>query len=142
MSNQWQKANLLPRYYSKSAKSIGNLAGHFRIMTFEFGHDPSLINTSTNPPTLSSYDSGRNDTPNKFYTGAFASGDVVYNESDGRLLFKCRMPENTLTEPKEHSLTVLRDADGDVVAVSVDLPDWVAPDEGVETHPFINFPLS
>lgn len=140
MSDEWQKANLLPRFYEKNAKSIGGITSQFKIVKFEFGHDPDLIDDGTNPPTLTPYSGDRNDTPGKFYEGTLDADDIVYSE--GRLLFKCRMPENTVSEPKQYSLTILRDNDGDVVAASVDLPDWVSPDEGIETHPYINFPMN
>lgn len=138
MTNVYQIATLLPRFYEKNAQSIGNLDGHFKITRYDFGHDPSLIDNSTTPPTPKPYLGSRNDTPNKFYTGTFQSGDVIY--TNGRLLFKCRMAKGELSTSKEYSLTVLRDADGDAVAVSVDLPGWVTPAEAIETHPFINFP--
>ena len=141
MNTTWQIAAILPRFYEKNAKSLGGIVGQFKIISYEFGHDSELVDASTSPPTLRPYDAARNDTPGKFYAGDFGSGDVIYNE-DGRLLFKCSMPENAISEPVQYSLTVLRDMDGDAVAVSVDLPDWVVPAEGVETHPYLNFPVS
>lgn len=92
-------------------------------------------------PALSPFDPAGTDIKNVFYEGTInPSEDVVW--ANGRLLFRCIMPENTLSEPKQYSQTGLYDADGDLVAVSIDLPDWVTPEEGINTHPYVNFPIS
>ena len=137
----WQIAQLLPRFYEKNALAIGGIASPFKIVKFKFGHDPLLIDDTVSPPGLRPFNESENDIKNVFFEGEFkVSEDVVW--SDGRLLFRCIMPENTLSEPKPYSLTGLYDDDGDFIAVSVDLPDWVTPEEGVNTHPYIIFPIS
>lgn len=135
----WQIAELLPRFYEKNALSIGGKAPQLLVSSFKFSHDESLIDRSTNPPTLKRFPPSKNTVENAFYEGTFSSDDIIY--SDGRLMFRSLMSENTLSAPKEYSLTTLHDQDGDIVAVSVDLPDWVTPSEGINTHPYINFPI-
>ncbi|MFW1197768.1 hypothetical protein ACEWBU_23190 [Vibrio parahaemolyticus] len=137
----WQIAELLPRFYEKNALSIAGLASQFKIVKFKFGHDPLLVDDSQTPPALSPFDPAGTDIKNVFYEGTInPSEDVVW--ANGRLLFRCIMPENTLSAPKQYSQTGLYDADGDLVAVSIDLPDWVTPEEGINTHPYVNFPIS
>lgn len=137
----WQIAELLPRFYEKNALSIAGLAKQFKIVKFKFGHDPLLVDDSQNPPALSPFKPAENDIKNVFYEGTInPAEDIVW--ANGRLLFRCIMPENTLSEPKQYSQTGLYDDDGDLVAVSIDLPDWVTPEEGVNTHPYVNFPIS
>ncbi|PWY32279.1 hypothetical protein [Vibrio vulnificus] len=137
----WQIAELLPRFYEKNALSIAGLAKQFKIVKFKFGHDPLLVDDSKTPPALSSFNAAENDIKNVFFEGTInPAEDVVW--ANGRLLFRCIMPENTLSEPKQYSQTGLYDDDGDLVAVSIDLPDWVTPEEGINTHPYVNFPIS
>ncbi|MCD9516410.1 MULTISPECIES: hypothetical protein [Photobacterium] len=138
-NSPWQIAELLPRFYKKNALSIGGKAPQLIVSSFKFSHDESLISRATNPPTLKRFPPNKNTVENVFYENKFNSDDIIYSE--GRLMFRCIMAENTLSSPREYSLTTLHDQDGDIVAVSVDLPDWVTPGEGVNTHPYINFPI-
>lgn len=136
----WQIAELLPRFYEKNALSIAGKAPHFKIVKFKFGHDPALVDTTTTPPTLTKFNPAHTDIKNVFHEGTFAADDIIW--SNGRLMFRCVMPENTLSAPKQYSQTGLYDANDNLIAVSIDLPDWITPEEGVTTHPYINFPLS
>lgn len=135
----WQRAMLLPRYYQKNAYSIAGLTPQFQITHFQLGHDPNLVDESTSPPTLKTFDPSLNQLDNVFYEATFKPGDIVF--ANGRLLFKCVMPEGAIAEPAKYSLTGLIDQEGDLIALSLDLPDWVTPTEGVRIHPYINFPI-
>ncbi|CCO46642.1 conserved hypothetical protein [Vibrio nigripulchritudo SOn1] len=140
-SSAWQLAKLLPRFYEKNALSICGKASHFKITTFKFGHDPKYVNESKSPPELVAFDENENTISNIFYTGTLdPNTDVVW--SNGRVLFRCEMPKGGVSSPSKFSLTGLFDNDGDLVAVSVDLPDWVTPDESLDVHPYIQFPIA
>ncbi|MCX4030456.1 hypothetical protein [Spartinivicinus marinus] len=138
-NNTWQRALLLPRYYEKNAHSIAGLSSQFQIKKFQLGHDPELIDETTNPPGLRTFDTALNQLANVFYEAPFKPGDIVF--ANGRLLFKCVMPEGAIAAPAKYSLTGLIDQEDDLIAVSLDLPDWVTPTEGVRIHPYINFPI-
>ncbi|MBT2909450.1 hypothetical protein PL84_02515 [Vibrio anguillarum] len=136
----WQIAELLPRFYEKNALSIAGLTEQFKINKFKFGHDPLLVDDSKTPPALSRFNPDDNDIKNVFYEGTLnPAEDIIW--ANGRLMFRCLMAENTLSEPKQYSQTGLY-WDNELVAVSIDLPDWVTPEEGINTHPYINFPIS
>lgn len=134
----WQIAELLPRFYEKNALAIAGKSPQLLIKSFKFSHDESLVDRGFNPPKLSRFPPSKNTVENVFYAGNFDDENIIYSE--GRLMFRCIMPENTITDPAQYSVTTLHDQDGDIIAASVDLPDWVTPNEGVNTHPYINFP--
>ena len=135
----WQIATLLPRFYEKNALAIGGKISQLKIVKCKFSHDESLIDRTTNPPTLKPFPEQKNTLENVFFEKTFTAEDILF--SQGRLLFKCHMPESTLSKPAEYSLTTLHDEDDDIMAVSVDLPDWVTPGQDINTHPYINFPI-
>ena len=138
--DSWQVAEIMPRFYELTALGAGGLGSPFKIAKFKFGHDPALVNESGDVPSLRNIPDDMRDIANVFYEKNFnIKTDVIY--SKGRLLFRCRMPEKAVTAPQKHSLTGLYDTNDNLVAISLDLPDWITPSDSGDVHLYINYPF-
>ena len=136
----WQRAQVLQRFYDLNAVSIGGIGEHFQIVKFRFGYDPTLVDETPVPPILYDIPTNLESIPNVFYEGTFdPARDIAYG--NGRLLFRCLMPKNAVIEPHQYSITGLYDQNDNLVVVSLDLPDWITPEDNINTHLFINFPF-
>lgn len=128
----WQEAVLLPKFYEKSALSASGLGDRFRLSEFGLGY--GLVDESTEPPTIEDIPCDLDAVPQEFYRQDLEKDDFVF--ADGRLLIRMT-PTVRVDEPHKFSVTGIYDQDGDLVAVSVDLPDWVTPAEMLHLNGYI-----
>ncbi|EKQ3696062.1 hypothetical protein QRC94_003767 [Vibrio vulnificus] len=140
MSGAWQVAILLPMFYEKVGKSAGGISRHFQFSTFKLGHDPDLIDETGSTAFIKDIsDMSALTIKNVFYVGNIVPENVAWD--NGRLIMKLEMPAGEISEPKRHSQTGIYDLDDDLIAVAIDLPDWLTPTEPFEIRPYINFPV-
>ena len=133
-SDSWQEAVLLPKFYEKSALSASGL--HTRFVLSKFGLGYGLVDESTTPPTIQDIPCDLDKVPEEFFTQELEKDDFVF--TDGRLLIRMT-PTVRVDEPHKFSVTGIYDQDDDLVAVSVDLPDWVTPAEMLHLNGYITY---
>lgn len=131
----WKGAKLMPRFYDGIAKSlIPGVDGNCQKITkFKFGY--GFIDESAAPPEILDIPDDLEDIPNALFEGV---PDLTY--SDGRILARCRMPQGSVTEPRQYSLTGLYNDSDQLIAVTIDLPSWLVPSDMHTVYSYIDFP--
>lgn len=132
-ATNWQSAKIMPRFYDSIAEAMVGEGGCRKIVKFKMGY--GYVDEGVSPPEVQDVEDGLADIPGVFFEGV---PDLTYR--DGRILARCHMPDGSVTEPKPYSLTGLYDDMDNLVAVSVDLPAWVAPSNRHTTFTYIDFP--
>lgn len=129
----WKSAKIMPRFYNSIARAMIGEGGCRKIATFKMGY--GYLDDTVSPPTILEVEDDLEDIPNVFHEGV-----PTLTFRDGRILARCHMPDGSVTEPRHYSLTGLYDDQGDLVAVSVDLPTWVVPSDRHTTFTYVDFP--
>jgi len=129
----WKSAKLLPRFYDSIARSLIGAAPCRPIVKFKAGH--GYVDESVDPPVFLEVPDDLIDVPNVFYEG---TPELAH--SDGRILARCHIPKGSVTDPRKYSMTGLYDDQGSLVAVCLDLPDWLVPSDWHTTFAYIDFP--
>ena len=129
----YSKAQMLTAYYERMAQSIADNGPCPKIKEFRFGN--GYIDESVDPPELLPIPAGMSILPGEFFTGV-----PEVQSSGGRVIVKCQLPPGGVTSPKKYSLTTLHDADGTILAVMQDLPDWITPTDEHVTYGYLDFP--
>ncbi|MET4696656.1 hypothetical protein [Endozoicomonas lisbonensis] len=130
----WQQAKLLPKFYEKSALGASGLGNKFTIAEFGLGY--GFIDDSTEPPTIKEIPDDTDKVPDEWWRQELSPDDFIY--TDGRLLIRMT-PNDRVDDAKKFSVTGLYDQDGDLVAISVELPDYVTPSEALHLNGYIAF---
>jgi hypothetical protein len=137
MSDVFQVSKLLNRYYEKVGKAAAGTGQCPRFATFEAGYGfidedvpdgetPEILNVPADQETV---------------PGVVYSGDIEAAYSNGSTIAKCVIPVGAVSTPKKLNVFGVYDQDGDLVAVSVTLPDWLTPTEAYTGYPTVNFPM-
>lgn len=133
----FQVSKVLNKFYEKAGKATAGNGSWPVFTTFEAGY--GFINENVPDgelPIILAVPKDQQDIPNSFFTG-----NIEANYSNGTTIAKCTIPSGSVSSPKKCSVIGVRDQDGDLVAVSVVLPDWVSPTEVYTTFPTITFPM-
>lgn len=129
----WQSAKIMPRFYDSIARAMIGEGGCRHIAKFKMGY--GYLDESTTPPEILEVEDDLEDIPNVFFEGV-----PVLHYQDGRILARCHMPDGSVNEPRQYSLTGLYDDQDNLIAVSVDLPAWVVPSNRHTTFTYVDFP--
>lgn len=129
----WKTGKVFPRFYDKIGLSILGKRDAPRIKTFKMGY--GFVDTGLTPPGLLALPDTENDIPDVFF-----SDSPVMEYGDRRILVACRLPQGALAESKHYNLTGLFDDEGDLVAVTQDLPVWISPSDRYTVYTYIDFP--
>lgn len=129
----WQSAKIMPRFYDSIAQAMIGEGGCRKIVKFKMGY--GYLDESVSPPEILDVEDSLLDIPNVFYEGVPA-----LEFRDGRILASCHMPDGSVNEPRQYSLTGLYDDLDNLIAVSVDLPAWVVPTNRHTTFTYVDFP--
>lgn len=135
MTNEYQQAKLLNRYYEKIGLTAAG-QGSCPVFT-EFHAGFGLVDESDpENPVLEAIPADMSEVPREFYVGS-----IEAEYSNGITLCKCEIPVGGVSEPQRYNLVGLFDQEGDLVAVCTTYPDWVTPTESDRSYPAISFPL-
>lgn len=129
----WKSAKILPRFYDNYARSLIGEGACRRIAKFKMGH--GYVDESSTPPVFQEIPDDLSDIPGVFFEG---TPELTY--SDGRVLARCHLPQGSVTAPNKYSLTGLYDDQDELIAVCLDLPDWIVPSDWHTTYAYIDFP--
>lgn len=129
----WKSAKILPHFYDRIGQALIGAGPCPKIVKFKMGH--GYVDESVEPPALLEIPDDLADIPNVFFEGV---PELVH--SDGRVLSKCHLPQGSVLEPRKYSMTGLYDDQDQLVAVCIDLPDWIVPSDWQTTYAYIDFP--
>lgn len=131
---EYSKAQMLTAYYERQAQSVADNGPCPKIKEFRFGHG-FIDESDPNNPVLLPIPPDINTLPGEFFVGT-----PEVESSGGRVIVKCEMTAGSVTEPKRYSLTSLHDADGTMLAIMQDLPDWITPTDEHVAYGYLDFP--